>query len=142
VQVNLERLKNKFIDAALGGLMIVILPTLIVSTLRFLQTGWRWVYLFQFLLVVCLFVLFAFRSKLSANFKTHFLNSLFLASGIAGTIFFSLSGAVYYGIIIVTNKYSYNKPSYRIFLFWYFNFNTAYYCPFTVKSFIATKCQL
>jgi len=95
MEAKLQEIRNKLIDAALVGVLIISVPTLTTSVLRYFQIGWQWIYPFHLALAITGFIVYFRRKRLSVRFKAHFLSILFLVLSFLGAIKFSLSGGIY-----------------------------------------------
>jgi len=101
MEKQLQNIRDKLINAALSGLIILLIPLIIISISRTIETGWQWTYLIQFSISAAAFLIYLFRKQLSVSYKTHFLTILFILVCIVGTFKFGTSGGHYSCLIAV-----------------------------------------
>jgi PAS domain S-box-containing protein len=98
---HLNQIRNKLIDAALLGVMVLLIPLLISSLLRIFQTGWQWLYLVHIITVILCCIAYMIRHKFSIAFKTHFSCFIFLIIFFGGAAKFSVSSGCYFSLMSV-----------------------------------------
>ena len=88
-------------DSLQLGSIIFIIPALIASLSRILQTGWLWIYLAHIIITFLVILLYVYRRRCSLAFKIHLSCIFFILICFLGAIKFSTSGAMYYSCMAV-----------------------------------------
>jgi PAS domain S-box-containing protein len=97
----LNNTKNKLIDTTLLGIIIVLIPTLFASVLRYFETGWQWIYLFHTIVSIVIICLYFIRHKINAIIKTHIIALSLLVISFIGTIKYGISGPYFFCVLAV-----------------------------------------
>lgn len=101
METDLNIIRNKLIDRAYLGLIILIIPVLTASLFRITKTGWDWIYVVQITFAVLVNLIFVFRSKIELNVKTHFFCILFIIISFTGAMKFGIAGGYFFCILSV-----------------------------------------
>jgi PAS domain S-box-containing protein len=113
-----QKVKNKLVNIALTGILILIIPALIGSISRYSYTGLMPLHFIQFGSALGLTILFIFRKKFSFELKGHSIVVFGLLSGFGAVYSFGLAGAtdLFAGGVILSALF-FNKKTGLWYLF-------------------------
>ncbi|MCG8579570.1 MAG: PAS domain S-box protein [Bacteroidales bacterium] len=88
----LTNTREQIINKAIQGAAIVILPTVVLSLIRFLLTGWHHIFYVHLLIFVCTLLLLSLRNRLMTGVKMHFLVFIVLMISVSALCTYTLTG--------------------------------------------------
>ena len=87
---NTEKIKNSLVNQTLNGFLILFFPTLIISISRYIQIGYKPIFLLHIALAIYMFLLWFYKKQLSLKVKAFSLIGAMYIVGLIGLISFGL----------------------------------------------------